>query len=154
MTSLDAAYKHHLELETVAVSDSSSSSRAKHHPMVDLVTVTENQGKEQATPVAGDGVPHQDLARMHVDKQREAVAAAHQPAVTRAAGDLQAEPLGRDAVGGIQGRVEGYTAASRGEETEDGGIAAGAVVGAEAAEEAGVADEKAPAPTGEGGARE
>jgi hypothetical protein len=155
MASLDAAYKHHLEPEMVTVVSDSSSRRAEHHPAVEeRIMVAENQGKEQAALVAGDGVPHKDLAGMHVDKQGEAVAAADDPTVEQAAGDLQAEGLGRDAAGGIQGWVEGYTAVFLGEETEDGGSAAGAVVGAEAAEEAGVADKTAPALAGEGGARE
>jgi hypothetical protein len=102
MASLEAAYKHHLEPEMVTVVSDSSSRRAEHHPAVEeRVIVAENQGKEQAALVAGDGVPHQNLARVYVDKQNEAVAAADDPAVVQAAGDLQAEGLGRDAVGGI-----------------------------------------------------
>jgi hypothetical protein len=101
--------------------------------------------------MTGDGVPHEDLGAVPVEEKGEAVPAIHE-AQALAGALRQGEPRGGDAVGRVQRGSERMTGRSmEGEEAEEQGLP---VVRAEAAEEAGVGDEEAPALADDGGAEE
>jgi hypothetical protein len=57
--------------------------------------------------VAGDGVPHEELARKLDEDEAEAVAAAEDPDALPKAVDLEVEAAAGEAVGAVQSRVEG-----------------------------------------------
>jgi hypothetical protein len=130
------------------------SGRAKHRPVDEAhgFVFIERRGNGDAVLVAGDGVPHQDLAVPREEDEEETMATSKgYGAVVVVAVTLQGEAPGRDAIGGLQGRTEGTTSVLV-EEAEEGRIAA--VPEAEAAKEAGVGDEAAPALADGGGPRE
>jgi hypothetical protein len=111
----------------------------------------ERRGNGDAVLVTGDGVPHQNLAVLREEDEEETMATSKGHGAVVVVVTLQGEAPGRDAIGGLQGRTEGTTSVLV-EESEEGRIAA--VPEAEAAEEAGVGDEAAPALADGGGPRE
>jgi hypothetical protein len=129
------------------------SGRAKHRPVDQArgFLQIERRGNGDALLVAGDGVPQQDLAELGKEDEEETMATSKGYGAVVVVVTLQGEAPGRDAIGGLQGRKEGTTSVLF-EEAEEGRIAA--VPEAEAAEEAGVGDEAAPALADGGGPRE
>lgn len=112
----------------------------------------EPRGNVKAVPVAVDGVPDQELAPRRVVDEREAMAASedHEPVVALV--ELQEEAFARDEVGRVRSGHEADVAKVSVEKAEQGRVSA--VVEADAAGEAGVGDEAAPAVADKGGARE
>lgn len=140
-----AAYEDHVEVVDV----SGSGGGVKHRPadgvLQRVVVELELGGNVEVVQVAGDGVPHQELARKLDEDEAEAVAAAEDPDALPEAVDLEVEAAAGEAVGAVQSRVKGdaFDEVNEFDEADEGRAAA--VVGAEAAVEGGVGEEAAPA---------
>jgi hypothetical protein len=102
----------------------------------------ERRGNGNVVLVAGDGVPHQDLAGLRKEDEEETMATSKGHGAVEVVVTLQGEAPARNTIGGLQSRCEGQIVISV-EETEEGRVAA--VAEAETAGEAGVGDEAAPA---------
>jgi hypothetical protein len=128
------------------------SAEHRRAPDVALYGVVELGRKSNSALLTGDWVPHEGLRKLLVEEKGEAVAAIHQ--VQALAGALrQGEARGGYAVGRVQRGSEAVKGAVsfEGDEAEERRLP---VVRAEAAEEAGVGDEAAPALANGGGPRE
>jgi hypothetical protein len=129
------------------------SGSAEHHRVYDALSsnAVKLWRNPYSAPLTGDGVPHEDLGAVPVEEKGEAVPAVHEAQALAGAMRLGESP-GRDAVGRVQRGSEAIAGRfMEGEEAEERGLP---VVRAEAAEEAGVGDEAAPALADDGGAEE